>query len=125
MSSPTQRSLAKLRKDGWPLVEKTEHWVSFGGKGGVLRDLFGFCDCLAIRGNISLAVQTTSGDHVAHRLEKMQTLPSVVHWLSSPNRKIVIHGWAVRGKAGKRKLWTCREVEVVLNETNKPIIREP
>lgn len=121
MSSPTQRSLALLRKT-WPLVQVTERWNQFAK---VRQDLFGFVDCLAVGGDTVLAVQTTSGDNVSARLHKMETLPSVVHWLSSPSRRIVIHGWSKRGGAGKRKLWTCREVEVVLNETGKPILREP
>lgn len=120
--SPTQRSLAKLRKDGWPFVEVTERWVPGAN---IRKDLFGFCDVLGIRGDISLAVQTTSGPNVAARMTKIETLPSVVHWLSSTSRRIVIHGWRKVGPRGKRKLWECRECEVVLNETGKPIMREP
>jgi len=120
MSSPTQRTLAKQRKEGWPLVEITERWNPFAK---VRQDLFRFCDCLCVRDNSILAVQTTSGDNVSARFTKIQSLPSVVHWLSNPACRLVIHGWSKRGDRGKRKLWTCREVEVVLNETNCPVIK--
>lgn len=113
MSSPTQRSLSLLRKS-WPLVQVTEKWNQFAK---VRQDLFGFVDVLAVGGDFVLAVQTTTGDHVSNRYEKLRYLPAVVHWLQSPYRKLVIHGWAKRGARGERKLWDCREVELKLNET--------
>lgn len=122
MNSPTQRSLAKLRKDGWTFVEVTERWNPFAR---IRRDLFQFIDVLAIRANETLAVQTTSGPNVAARFAKMQVLPSVVHWLECPTRKIVIHGWSKRGPRGKRKQWSCREIEIVLDQTGLPIMKEP
>lgn len=118
--SPTQRTLALLRKT-WPLVEVTEKWNSFTK---TRKDLYGFVDCLAVRQDSILAVQTTSGSNVSARLTKMQLLPSVVHWLADwPRRRILIHGWRKVGARGKRKLWECREVEVVLNETGCPVIK--
>lgn len=119
MSSPTQRSLAKLRKDGWTLVEVTERWVPFAK---VRRDLFQFIDVLAIRANETLAVQTTSGANVAARFEKMRLLPSVTHWLACPTRRVVIHGWRKVGARGKRKTWECREIEIVLGESGGPLM---
>jgi len=108
MSSPTQRSLKKLRSEGW-FVAIVEHWNSFTHR---RVDLFNFGDLLAIRENETLLIQTTSGGNVAHRLEKIRQIPAAKLWLQSPNRKIQIHGWAKRGPRGKRKLWTCRELEV-------------
>lgn len=120
MSSPTQRSLAKLRSE-WPLVAITERWNAFAK---VRQDLWGFVDVLCCRQDSLLAVQTTSGSNVSARYEKIALLPSVTHWLSNPACRLVIHGWARRGDRGKRKVWTCREVEVVLNETGKPVMKE-
>lgn len=119
MSSPTQRSLALLRKQ-WPLVAITEHYNAFSR---MRHDLFGFVDVLCCRQDSILAVQTTSGANVSARMAKIALLPSVVYWLSNPACRLVIHGWAKRGAKGKRKLWECREVEVVLNETNCPVIK--
>jgi hypothetical protein len=100
-------------------VEITERWNPFAK---VRKDLYGFVDILCCRGDEIIAVQTTSGSNVSARFEKLRYLPSVVHWLSAPTRKIEIHGWAVRGE-GKRKLWTCRTVELALNETNAVVMR--
>lgn len=113
MSSPTQRSLALLRKS-WPLVQVVERFNQFAK---VRVDLFGFGDVIAVGGDTVLLVQTTTGDHVANRFEKMRYLPAVVHWLESSSRRLVIHGWAKRGERGKRKLWDCRTVELKLNST--------
>lgn len=105
-TSPTQRSLKKLRAEGYT-VAVTEKWNPFVK---VRMDLFGFIDLIAIRENETLAVQTTSGPNVAARIEKINCLPVAQHWLSSPTRKIVVHGWRRVGDRGKRKLWECREV---------------
>lgn len=117
--SPTQRSLALMRKT-CSLVEICERWNPFAK---VRKDLYGFVDVLCCRGDEIIAVQTTSGSNVSARFEKLRYLPAVVHWLSSPTRKIEIHGWAVRGAIGKRKLWTCRTVELALSETNAVVMR--
>ena len=113
MSSPTQRSLALMRKD-CPLVQVTERWNAFAK---VRQDLFGFIDVLAVRGDTVIAVQTTTGDNVSARYQKMRYLPAVVHWLESATRKLVIHGWSKRGAKGKRKLWDCRTVNLKLGPT--------
>jgi hypothetical protein len=106
--TPTQRSLAKLRAEGF-LVAVVEHWNSFVHR---RIDLFGFADLLAVRGDTAVLVQTTSGPNAAARVSKIKESSSAQLWLSSPTRKIVVHGWAKRGERGKRKLWTCREVEL-------------
>lgn len=106
--SPTQRSLAKLRKEGW-FVAITERWNQYAH---VRQDLFGFIDLLAIKGDQTLAVQTTSGSNVAARIDKIKGIQASALWLESPNRKIVVHGWRKVGERGKRKLWECREVPV-------------
>lgn len=115
MTSPTQRSLAKLRADGW-LVAVVERWNPYAK---VRQDLFGFIDLLAIKGNETLAVQTTSGSNVAARFEKIRNT-SAGHaaglWLASPNRRLVIHGWRKAGPRGKRKVWECRELPVIRSD---------
>src|SRR4051812_9124379 len=108
MSTPTQRSKAKLQSEGF-LVAITEHWNSFVRR---RQDMFGFVDLLAIRGDVTIAVQTTSGAHVAERIAKIRSLQASLLWLDSPNRKIMVHGWAKRGERGKRKLWHCRTIEL-------------
>lgn len=109
-TSPTQRSLKKMRKDGW-LCAVTEKWNPYAK---VRQDLFGFIDVLCVRPDEMVAVQTTSGDNVSARLAKLRSLPTVALWLSSPTRTIQVHGWAKRGGRGERKLWSCRVVDCTL-----------
>ncbi len=106
--TPTQRSLAKLRDDNWTvaIVEKWNQWAK------VRQDLYGFADLLAVspsRGII--AVQTTSGNNVAARVDKIRQEPRAGIWLAAGG-KIVVHGWRKVGPRGKRKVWECREVEI-------------
>lgn len=108
-NSPCQRSLAKLRKEGWT-CQVTERWNPFAN---IRIDLFGFCDVLAMRPTAGfMAVQTTSGPNVSARLDKIKSEPKAAIWLASGGR-IVIHGWRKVGARGKRKLWECREMEVI------------
>lgn len=67
MSSPTKRTLEKLRKNGWipAIVEK---FNSFDQK---RHDLFGFIDILAIKDNETLGIQATSYGHGAKRKNKI------------------------------------------------------
>lgn len=108
-SSVTHRTLKKLRDEGWlaAVVEKWNPHVR------IRQDLWGFMDVIAIRGDESLAVQCTSGDHVSNRINKIRQHPNAAIWAASDTRKIVVHGWRKVGARGKRKLWECR-VEPVL-----------
>lgn len=103
--TPTQRSLKLLRAAGY-LCAVVEHWNAWRK---IRQDLFGFADILAVRGNETLLVQTTSGSNVSARLAKIRSSQAADLWLSSPTRAIRVHGWAKRGPRGKRKVWTCRE----------------
>jgi hypothetical protein len=106
--TPTQRSLAMLRAEGW-LVAVVEKWNVHAK---VRQDLFGFADLLAIKDNATLAVQTTSGCNVSQRLHKITANAAATLWLRSPHREIVVHGWRKRGPRGRRKVWHCRVVRV-------------
>lgn len=108
MSSPTQRSLQRLRKAGW-LVAIVEHWNAFTKR---RNDLFGFGDLLAVRKDTVILVQTTSDANVAHRVAKIREIPAARYWLESPTRRIVVHGWGKKGGRGEVKRWECREVEL-------------
>jgi hypothetical protein len=105
-TSPTQRSLALLRKQGYR-VAITEHWNAFVKR---RQDLFGFIDLLAI-GETMLAIQTTSGTNVAARVTKILELDAAREWIDAGHR-IIVHGWAKRGVRGEVKRWDCREVEI-------------
>jgi hypothetical protein len=104
--SPAQRSLRKLRAEGW-LVALAERWNPHAK---VRQDLFGFANLIAIKGTETLAVQTTTGSNLTHRLEKIRSSPSATQWLVSPHRQIAIHGWRKIGRRGRRKTWQCRDI---------------
>lgn len=94
-ASPTARSLALLRAEGW-LAEVVEQNVPHAR---TKRDLFGFIDIIAVQGERTLAVQTTSdnGGHVANRVLKIRTSPHRDAVLAAGWR-IVVHGWRPDGR---------------------------
>jgi len=85
--TPTQRSLVYLREQGY-LCEVVEKWNSFTK---TRKDLWGWCDILAIRENEILAVQVTAAG-VSSRIKKImesETLPIV----RKAGVRIEVHGW--------------------------------
>lgn len=92
--SPTTLTLRHLRAEGWT-VEVVERWNPHAR---IRQDLFGFIDLLAIRGNETLAVQTTSATNAAARLNKIVAHENARAVLRAGWR-IEVHGWKkVRGK---------------------------
>lgn len=102
--SPTQRSLAKLRADGYT-VAIVERWNPHAQ---IRQDLFGFVDLLAIREGETLAVQACSGagGAVAERVRKIADHENVGA-VRKAGWRIVVHGWVKRA-SGR---WECREVD--------------
>lgn len=107
MTSPTQRSLAKLREEGWkPAV--VEHWNAFTRR---RQDLFGFADLIALRGAEILLVQTTSGSNASARVRKIEA----AEWLPfvrAAGIQIHVHGWKRYARRVDGKYWRCRVVDV-------------
>ena len=112
MNSPTQRSLAKMRKEGWQVCV-VEKWIAQARQ---RFDAFGFGDLLACQpGQRITLVQTTSRSNMMARYHKIIGLPSAETWLRSGG-KIILHGWSKKGARGERKLWQCAENEITLLE---------
>ena len=124
MSSPTQRSLKHLRKNGWT-AQVVEKWLPPRGKMkfGVRIDLFGFGDIVACRPPVQVInatlpgliaiVQCTSasgGGYAAHRA-KILAAPAFPTWKAAGGR-VFLQGWAKRGKRGEKKVWQLREEEL-------------
>lgn len=103
--SPTERTKARLKAEGWPLIAVVEHWNPFAR---IRQDLFGFIDVLAVRQDEILAIQTTSGSNVAARIQKIAANPAYRIWLASPSRRLEVWGWRKVGPRGKRKMWEVR-----------------
>ena len=85
--SPTQRSLEYLRDLGYH-CEIVEKWNSFTKQ---RKDLWGWCDILAIRENEVLAVQVTASA-VADRIKKIQESTTVA-LVRKAGIRIECHGW--------------------------------
>jgi hypothetical protein len=103
MTTPTARTLRRLRRAGWTAAV-VERWNPFGG---VRQDLFGFADVLAVReGEPPLLIQTTSASNLAARVAKALARPELRTWLATGSR-FEAWGWGKRGAKGARKLWRC------------------
>src|SRR3972149_192046 len=128
MASPTARSLAALRQRGC-LAAVVEH---FNPHARIRQDLFGAFDVLAIEPGQPgvLFVQCCVTGDITKRLAKLQTEPVAERVrrgvaggkpvgvrgggrrvLAAGNR-VSVHGWALRGARGKRKVYELKEVSV-------------
>ena len=88
--SPTQRSLEYLREQGYhcEVVEKWNAWTK------QRKDLWTWCDILAIRKGEVLAVQVTAAD-VSKRIRKIQESDTVA-LVRDAGIRIEVHGWTKR-----------------------------
>ena len=88
--TPTQRSIAYLKGNGFALVQKVEHFNVFAH---VRQDLWG-CDILAvsIAPPMVMLVQTTSGSNGAERVKKLQQMDST-DLLKAAGIGVQVHAW--------------------------------
>ena len=100
--SPTQRTLAEMRKRGY-LVAIVERWNPWAK---IRQDLFGIVDVLAIGNGETVAIQCTSGSNVSSRIAKIADSAATPE-MRKAGWKILAHGWR-KNAAGK---WTLREVD--------------
>lgn len=110
MATPTSRTLAYLRKQGYT-AEVVEKWNPFSR---TRKDLFNFADIVAI-GSSTVGVQCTSTGNMSARVKKIIAEPKARIWLEAGNTIFVI-GWSKKGAKGKRKVWTERIVEITLKD---------
>lgn len=119
MGSPTQRTLALLRKQGWTAAV-VEKWNPHAK---VRIDMFGCIDIVAIRSQSPLVpysldlmlgesegiigIQACAGASHAARAKKAWDQPGLHKWLAAGG-KFAVMSWAKRGARGKRKVWTPR-----------------
>jgi hypothetical protein len=108
-TTPTARTLALLRAEGW-LAQVVEVYLAFCRQ---RRDLFGVGDVLAVRPGAVLLVQCTTGDNLAARRTKALNEPRLRTVLES-GVCFELWGWSKRGAAGKRKLWDVRREPLAL-----------
>ncbi|NIT75563.1 MAG: hypothetical protein GWO44_01325 [Thermoplasmata archaeon] len=112
--SPTQRTLEKLRRDGF-IAHVVEKWVPQAGR---RVDAFGFGDVLAASPSaaVILLVQATSGAHVQDRKRKILAEPKARTWLESGGR-IEVWGWRpLKVKRGGKAIRYEAKIEAVTME---------
>jgi hypothetical protein len=102
--SPTARSLALLRKEGWYpwTVEQTIP------KTFIKRDAWGIIDIIALGDGEVLAVQATSGDNVSARMAKMAGHEGLAA-LRKAGVRVEVWGWRKLAKTGR---WEVRRVDL-------------
>lgn len=103
MTSPTQRTLARLKKENYDLVAITERWNPFAK---IRQDLFGCIDILAIKDGDTVAIQVTSYSNVSARVKKI-TESVALGPLRKANWTILVEGW--HKKDGR---WVSRIVDL-------------
>jgi hypothetical protein len=109
--TPTQRTLAELRKRNWT-AQVVEHWNGFARR---RIDLFGVIDIVCLsefddHGNGVLhimGVQCCAGSSHAPRRTKILNEPRARDWILAGGR-LELWSWAKRAARGKRKTWTLR-----------------
>lgn len=108
-TSPTQRSLAYLRRDGFTVCVVERYIPARGGMKFPRRiDAFNFGDLLACRaGQIVLVQTTTQSNLAAHRL-KILAIPEFYKWKEAGGL-VLLHGWRKKGPRGQRKTWQVWE----------------
>lgn len=109
MTSPTQRSIALLKEEGWT-VAIVERWNVHAR---IRQDLFGFADLLCMKPNEApMLVQVTSTG-VASRLAKIREEPLAAVALQS-GFTIFVHGWRKLKvkRGGKAMKWAPRIIPV-------------
>ena len=101
--SPTTRTLALLRKDGWTAAV-VEKWNPHAR---IRQDLFGIIDVLAVRDGDTLGVQCTSASNVSSRVQKI-TDSDALPRLREAGWLVVVHGW----RKNTKNRWICRAVDL-------------
>lgn len=113
-AQPGKLSLQHCRKLGWRAA-KVEFWMPWTKQ---RKDLFGFGDIIVLDDQFgSLLVQACVTSSAPKRVCKIleECTEAAIDWLSAGNR-IEVWGWAKRGAAGKRKLWTLKSYRIYLSK---------
>lgn len=105
MTSPAQRTLAELRRLGWR-YSVSSWWNSFSKQRA---DLCGFADVIALDPENNLHwIQYTVGSSHAARRNKIEANEWARSLSMRGKDRVEVWSWSLRGKVGKRKLWTLR-----------------
>jgi len=117
--SNTSRTLEYLRSLGW-VADKVEQYNPHAGKFGQRKDMFGFCDIVAMgEGNI-IAVQSCGqafSEHDKKITEDEIVAPNAHLWIKNGGRLILV-GWrkVKLKRGGKAMRWEPRIKEYSLDD---------
>jgi hypothetical protein len=88
MSSPTVRSLDKLRKEGF-IAEVVEKWNPHSK---TRKDLFGFIDIVGVKQGSTLGIQATTKGNMSSRVKKI-TESNNLETVLEAGWEIEVWGW--------------------------------
>lgn len=95
--SPTQRTLARLKKQNFDLIEIVEHYNFFSKK---RHDCFTILDIIAIKDGDTYGIQVTSYSNISARVKKI-TNSIALPFLRKAGWTILVEGW----RKGKDNKW--------------------
>lgn len=107
-TSPTQRSLAELRKRGF-YAEIVERWVAWPPPGH-RKDLAGFLDVIVFTPGAVMGIQCCAGASHAARAKKIREHPNFPKVAEA--MQVWVWSWSKRGERGARKVWTLRSERI-------------
>ena len=117
-TSPTVRTLNRLRADGAYMVAVVERWNRFGGpigkngqRVGNRVDLFNFIDVLAVvPGQVgTLGIQACAASSLSARIKKVIDDPVLLQrakWYVAAGNRLLFWGWK---QSKKTKRWELKE----------------
>ncbi len=88
-SSPTARTLERLRRDGY-LAQVVERWNPHAR---VRQDLYGVIDVLGINETSTIGVQATTMSGRSSHMKKLSESPAAVTWTRGPDRHLELWCW--------------------------------
>lgn len=103
--TPTQRTLAELKKRGY-YAAVVEKWIPAKG-GGFRKDLFGIIDVIALHGDMTIGIQVAGTNFSSHVKKILDAQEAVSAWLGGASRRLEIWGWRPL-KQGKKRVWKLR-----------------
>ena len=117
-TSPTQRSLKKLRDEGYKAAV-VERFLRYAGAFGKRQDLYNIIDVLGINAKETLGIQCCSGSVKSHLVKLMEEKnQECYNWLECPNRRLEIWGWRqlLKKRGSQVKYWVPNIVEITLED---------
>jgi hypothetical protein len=110
MSSPTSRSLQRLKELGYD-AQVVERFNAHVPPHGIRIDLFGLADVEAIADDHTLYVQATPASNLAAHVQKCLDEPRLRRLIACPARVFEIWSWSQKAR---RRPWVLRRYRATL-----------